>query len=101
MARDIAASHHEHFDGSGYPEKLAGRDIPLCARIVALADVYDALTSKRVYKAAFAHEVAKDIIVKESGIHFDPAVVAAFLAAEQAFLTIRDQFAELATAAAA
>ncbi len=100
MARDIAAAHHEHFDGSGYPAKLKGTDIPLCGRIVALADVYDALTSKRVYKAAFAHEVAKNIIEKESGSHFDPAVVAAFMSAEEAFISIRDHFEESRAAAA-
>ena len=56
MARDIARSHHERFDGTGYPDGLAGDDIPLCGRIVALADVYNALTTKRVYKPAFSHE---------------------------------------------
>src|SRR5690606_15455372 len=75
MARDIAAAHHERFNGSGYPLGLSGEDIPLSARIVALADVYDALTSKRVYKQAIAHEVALNIIVSESGQHFDPRLV--------------------------
>jgi putative two-component system response regulator len=101
MARDIAASHHERFDGSGYPAKLVGEDIPLSGRIVALADVYDALTSKRVYKDAFAHEVARGIILKESGSHFDPAIVEAFVAVEQAFIAIRDRFREVNPAAAA
>ena len=101
MARDIAASHHERFDGSGYPAKLAGEQIPLCGRIVALADVYDALTSKRVYKAAFSHEVAKATIVNEKGIHFDPDVVDAFLQAEAEFLEIRERFSEMQTAVAA
>jgi len=59
---------------------------------VALADVYDALTSKRVYKNAFAHEVAKSIIVKDAGAHFDPAVVDAFIAAEQAFVDVRERY---------
>jgi len=99
MARDIAATHHEHFDGTGYPNGLKGRDIPLCGRIVAVADVYDALTSKRVYKNAFAHDVALDIIRAESGSHFDPAIVQALLAAEQTFVRICDRFRETALAA--
>src|SRR4051812_3710088 len=94
MARDIAATHHERYDGKGYPAGLKGDAIPLCGRIVALADVYDALTSKRVYKNAFAHDVAKGIIVKDAGTHFDPAVVDAFLAAEPAFLAVQEQYRE-------
>lgn len=92
MGRDIALTHHERFDGSGYPQGLAGEDIPLCGRIVALADVYDALTTKRVYKDAFEHDVAKSIIIEESGSHFDPDVVEAFLATEAEFVSIRKQF---------
>ena len=94
MGRDVAASHHERFDGSGYQQGLSGEFIPLCARIVALADVYDALTSKRVYKRAFDHAVARSIIVKERGAHFDPEVVDAFLRNEAHFLSIRTQLAE-------
>ncbi len=94
MARDIAATHHEHFDGKGYPAGLRGTDIPLCGRIVALADVYDALTSKRVYKSAFDHHEARSIILEESGSHFDPDVVDAFLECEQEFIDIREQFRE-------
>jgi putative two-component system response regulator len=94
MARDIAAGHHERFDGSGYPEGRAGEDTPLSARIVALADVYDALTSKRVYKPAFAPDIARSMIVGESGKHFDPALVEAFVAEEDRFLAVREQFAE-------
>jgi putative two-component system response regulator len=101
MARDIAASHHERWDGNGYPSGLAADQIPLCGRIVAVADVYDALTSKRVYKNAFAHEVAKGLIVKESATQFDPAIVGAFLAAERAFMGVREQFQEVAAIAAA
>jgi putative two-component system response regulator len=93
MARDIAASHHEWYDGSGYPEGLAGNKIPLAARIVALADVYDALTSKRVYKDVFTHERAKTIVVQDRGTHFDPDVVDAFLANEAKFLEIQRAFA--------
>lgn len=78
MARDIALTHHERFDGTGYPAGLRGDSIPLCGRIVALADVYDALTSQRIYKQAFSHEIARGVIVDESGKHFDPGVVQTF-----------------------
>jgi putative two-component system response regulator len=91
MARDIAAMHHEKFDGSGYPQGLVGEQIPLCARIVALADSYDAITSKRVYKEALSHETAKGIILRDRGSHFDPEVVDAFLRAESAILTTRER----------
>lgn len=94
MARDIAWSHHERFDGSGYPRGLVGDQIPLCARIVALADVYDALTTKRVYKPPFPHEKARAIILEGDGTQFDPAVVEAFVEREHAFLAIRQQFAD-------
>jgi putative two-component system response regulator len=93
MARDIARSHHERFDGSGYPDGLAGKDIPLCGRIVGLADVYDALTTKRVYKRAFSHEKARQIILDGSGSHFDPDIVDAFLQNERRFIETREQFA--------
>jgi putative two-component system response regulator len=92
MARDIAATHHERFNGTGYPQGLRGDAIPLAGRIVALADVYDALTSRRVYKPAFTHEVARSMIVAESGQHFDPEVVAAFLSAEVEFQAINERF---------
>ena len=101
MARDIAATHHERWDGTGYPAKLSGTAIPLAGRIVALADVYDALTSRRVYKDAFAHDIAKAIIVKESNTHFDPDIVEAFLAAESAVISIREQFTADARASGA
>jgi putative two-component system response regulator len=94
MARDIAWSHHEKFDGSGYPRGLAGGRIPLCARIVSLADVYDALTTKRVYKPAFPHEKAREIILEGDGTQFDPAVVEAFVEREDQFLAVRRQFAD-------
>ena len=84
IARDVAWSHHERYDGTGYPQGLAGDDIPLAARIVAVADVYDALTSARVYKPAMPHETAAAIIYAECGHQFDPAVVAAFAAEEDA-----------------
>ena len=94
MAREIAASHHERYDGTGYPNLLKGPDIPLCGRIVALADVYDALTSKRVYKAAFTHDVARSIILGDKGTHFDPDMVDAFLACEGQFIEIANRFAD-------
>lgn len=95
MGRDIALTHHERWDGSGYPQGLSGRNIPLCGRIVALADVYDALTSKRVYKDAFEHELVRSIIVAESGSHFDPDVVQAFLATEAEFIAVRQRYSDL------
>jgi putative two-component system response regulator len=101
MARDIALTHHERWDGGGYPQKLVGENIPLCGRIVALADVYDALTSKRVYKDAFSHDIARSIIIKDGGTHFDQRIVDAFFAAEPTFITIKDRFAEPLPAAAA
>jgi putative two-component system response regulator len=73
---------------------LAGNAIPLSARIMTLADVYDALTSRRVYKEPFSHQTARVAIVEEPGSHFDPVVVDAFLANEQEFIAIRDQYAE-------
>ncbi len=82
MAHDIALNHHERFDGSGYPRGLASDDIPFTARIAAVADVYDALTTERPYKAAMSHEKAASIIRKSSGSHFDPTVVTAFLNVE-------------------
>ena len=91
VARDIAFTHHEKFDGTGYPYHLHGEEIPLCGRIVALSDVYDALTTRRVYKPAYSHEVAKNIILEGSGTHFDPDVVDAFLASEEQFLSIKDR----------
>ncbi len=78
LAADIAESHHERWDGSGYPHGRAGEQIPLAARIVAVADVFDALTSERPYKAAMPFDLAVEAIQAESGRHFDPACVAAF-----------------------
>ncbi|MEM6616244.1 MAG: HD domain-containing phosphohydrolase [Pseudomonadota bacterium] len=88
VARGIAIAHHEKWDGSGYPNALAGEDIPLPARIMALADVYDALRSARPYKSAFDHEKARGLILEGRGSHFDPDVVDAFLAAEERFIAI-------------
>ena len=78
FAKEIALYHHEHWDGSGYPAGLRGEAIPLSARLMAVADVYDALISKRVYKPAFTHEDAVNIINEGNGTHFDPNIVAAF-----------------------
>ncbi len=94
MSAEIAHSHHEKNNGSGYPQGLKGEDIPLSARIVALADVYDALVSRRVYKDAYVHDMAKDIILKEKGEHFDPMVVEAFLSSEELFIEIFNRFTE-------
>lgn len=79
MASEIAHHHHERWDGRGYPDGLKGDEIPLSARIVAVADCYDAMTSKRCYKDAFPDEQAIDILKEESGTHFDPEVVDAFI----------------------
>ena len=78
MGIQVALYHHERWDGTGYPFGLAGEDIPLAARICAVADVYDAMTSKRVYKNAMSHEVAHKIIVESSGTHMDPSIAAIF-----------------------
>jgi putative two-component system response regulator len=87
-AKKIAYSHHEKRDGSGYPLGLSGEQIPIAARLMALADVYDALVSERVYKRAFSHEESSKIIVEGSGKHFDPEVVNAFLALADEFQDI-------------
>jgi putative two-component system response regulator len=94
MARDIALSHHERYDGGGYPQGLAGKAIPLSGRIVALADVYDALTTKRIYKIAFTHKTAATIITEKSQGQFDPLVIEAFLAEERKFTAIHAEFLE-------
>jgi putative two-component system response regulator len=99
FGRDIVLSHHEKFDGSGYPFGLSGDRIPLSGRIVALADVYDALTTKRVYKDAFSHEKARQIITEGAGAHFDPEVVEAFHAREEEFIQIKEQMDDVAAPA--
>ncbi len=85
MAKEICAYHHEKWDGSGYPYQLSGPSIPLSARIVAVADVYDALRSRRPYKEPMTHEQARAIIREGSGMHFDPEVVHAFFECEATF----------------
>ena len=89
MGKEIAYCHHEKFDGSGYPYGLKGDKIPLSARIMALADVYDALTTRRVYKDAWTHEATRDIIINDSGKHFDPDIVDAFSTLEDKFIYIK------------
>jgi adenylate cyclase len=95
-ARQMTAAHHEHWDGTGYPAGLRGEQIPLAGRLMALADVYDALVSRRVYKEALTHEEARELIRQHSGSHFDPEVVAAFLAREGEFREVAQRFAEIA-----
>ena len=85
FAADIATFHHERWDGTGYPCKLQGEQIPLSARIMAIADVFDALVSERCYKKAMSHEQAHRIIEEESGTHFDPKLTAVFLAHKSDF----------------
>jgi response regulator RpfG family c-di-GMP phosphodiesterase len=92
IAKEISLTHHEKWDGSGYPKGLVKEDIPLSGRLMALADVYDALISKRVYKPAFSHDKAKAMIVEGRGQHFDPEVVDAFLSIEQQFIDIAKQY---------
>lgn len=91
----IAEFHHEKWDGSGYPHGLKGTDIPLEARILALGDVYDALTSKRCYKDAFSHEKSKGIILESIESHFDPSIVQAFLNIEDEFVKIRSFYTDI------
>ena len=92
MAREIATSHHERWDGSGYPFGLKGNDIPIAARLMALADEYDALISRRVYKGAFPPAQAEGIIRQGRGSHLDPDVVDAFLAIKDEFRQIAEDY---------
>ncbi len=94
LAKEIANYHHERWDGKGYPEGLRGDDIPLSARLMSLADVYDALRSKRVYKDAYSHEKTKEIIVQGCASQFDPDVVDAFLFVENQFEDICNRYSD-------
>ena len=94
IGREIASGHHEKWDGSGYPKGLKGDEIPISARLMALADVYDALICKRVYKKAFSHEDAVTFIVEGRGKHFDPDVVDAFLSIQGEFIQISERFSD-------
>ena len=91
-AGQVCFGHHERWDGTGYPAGLRGEAIPMAARIVALADVYDALTSERAYKDAVTHEKARQMITEASGTQFDPMVVQAFIEVEDKFSKIAQQF---------
>ena len=93
---EIAYCHHEHWDGSGYPRGLAGLDIPLAARIVALADAYDTITSRRPYKNASDHEEAVRRITRDRGTHFDPVLVDVFLRCHREFAEIRGRLTDQA-----
>jgi putative two-component system response regulator len=95
LAKEIAYSHHEHWDGSGYPLGLTGEAIPISGRLMALADVYDALVSERVYKQAFTHEKAVHMIVNDSGRQFDPLIVEAFFVLQGMFLNINQSITDL------
>ncbi|OHE58194.1 MAG: hypothetical protein A2Y36_14620 [Treponema sp. GWA1_62_8] len=93
-AKDIAYCHHEKWDGSGYPEGLQGDDIPLSARLMAVADVYDALISRRVYKEGMLHDNAVGIILLGKGAHFDPDIVDAFMSAADDIKAVAARFAD-------
>ncbi|MCL2022420.1 MAG: two-component system response regulator [Betaproteobacteria bacterium] len=93
-AKEISHSHHEKWDGSGYPQGLSGDDIPISARLMALADVYDAMASRRIYKSGMSHDVVRDTIIQGRMRHFDSDVVDAFLAEEDKFLEIFTHFSD-------
>jgi len=94
IAEEIIYAHHERWDGSGYPEDLKGDEIPLSARLMALADVYDALVSKRVYKPCYSSEKAYNIILEGKGKHFDPDIVDAFIELKDEFYAISREYKE-------
>ena len=94
MGAEVARSHHEKWDGSGYPDGLAGSAIPLAGRITAIADFYDALRSKRCYHEPFTHEVTRQMIRDGKGAHFDPDIVDAFNVLEETFDLVRTEMGE-------
>jgi two-component system response regulator RpfG len=94
MGALIALGHHEKYDGSGYPNGLVGDHVPLCARIVAVADVYDALTSVRPYKTAWRSEQAFDYVRSQSGQHFDPHMVEAFVAVKKQVIEVQHEWSD-------
>ncbi|ERP31389.1 HD-GYP domain-containing protein [Chitinivibrio alkaliphilus] len=94
IAKEIARYHHERWNGNGYPLKIAGESIPLSARLMALADVYDALISRRVYKEPMSHELAAAIIYDERGDHFDPTIIDIFSTVEDAFKKVAHDYAD-------
>jgi response regulator RpfG family c-di-GMP phosphodiesterase len=91
LAKEIVHTHHEHWDGSGYPQGLSGSAIPLSGRIVALVDVYDAMVADRAYRQALSHEHAVEAIRAARGHHFDPDIVDAFLSVEEEFKRLSQQ----------
>jgi adenylate cyclase len=93
-ARQMTESHHERWDGHGYPHGLRGEEIPLAGRLMALADVYDALVSKRVYKKELTHAEVCDFIAQQSGTQFDPDIAAAFVARNEDFFKVAQEFSE-------
>jgi putative two-component system response regulator len=95
LARDITLTHHEKWDGSDYPNGLKGEDIPVYARIVAIADTFDALTTVRPYKQAWLVTDAIDLLKKEAGSHFDPELVDKFLSIMPQIIEIKDKYAEI------
>lgn len=94
IARDIAHGHQEHWDGHGYPQGLAGERIPMAARVMAIADAYDALTSDRVYRSGVAHDKAVQLIFQERAAHFDPDMVDAFIEIQDEFAAIAERYAD-------
>ncbi|APW36581.1 two-component system response regulator [Rhodoferax koreense] len=101
LASSVALTHHEKWDGSGYPRGLKGTQIPIEGRIIAIADVFDALTSERPYKKAWTVEAAVELLQRESGKHFDPELVTAFLARMPALLEVKERWAETEASLAA
>ncbi len=94
IAEQLTMSHHEKWDGTGYPKGLAGEEIPLSARIMAVADVYDALRSERPYKKGFSHEKTCEIIISDSGKHFDPDIIESFIRLSDQFKKISEELAD-------
>ena len=94
IAKSIALSHQEKWDGSGYPQGLSGDDIPIAARLMAVADVYDALISRRVYKKSMSHQDAVQLMIKNRGTHFDADVIDAFAEIQDSFRAIAERFAD-------
>ncbi|MBF0379920.1 MAG: two-component system response regulator [Magnetococcales bacterium] len=94
MSQEISLSHHEKWDGTGYPKGLKGEDIPISGRVVAIADVFDALTSERPYKKAWSVEKAVDVIKKDAGTHFDPNLVPIFVKILPEALKIKEKYAD-------
>lgn len=95
IAKEIAHSHQEKYDGSGYPLGLKGDEIPISARLMCVADVYDALISKRVYKEGMEHEKAVEIMKEGRGTHFDPDILDAFLQLEKEFEEVAENFTDI------